>query len=90
MRCRLQGRAAYCFGAKIELTVGATHQIRWWGADVSYLSQHAAELVFGLGTATHADRVRVTWSDGTISELTGVPAGRLTVHHPDASVGSGP
>ncbi len=84
---RLRGRAGHRFGAKIEVTAGANHQIRWAGADVSYLSQHADELIFGLGTATHANRVRVTWNDGAVSEITNVASGRLIVNHADASAG---
>lgn len=81
---RLRGRAAHCFGAKVEVMTGARRQVRWWGADVSYLSMHAAELVFGLGPATHADRIRVTWTDGTVSEAVHVAAGVVTIDHATA------
>jgi len=80
----LRGRAAYCFGAKVEVVTGAHRQVRWWGADVSYLSMHAAELIFGLGAAPQADRIRVTWTDGNVSEVTHVAAGVVTIDHATA------
>ncbi len=78
---RLAGTAAQCFGARIEIHAAGRRQLRWWGADVSYLSQHAAELTIGLGTATTADKVVVHWTDGTVTETVNVPAGRLTLAH---------
>lgn len=81
---RLHGRAAVCFGAKIEVTTGARREVRWWGADVSYLSMHAPEMIFGLGPAAHATQIRVTWADGAVSELTHVAAAVVTVSHADA------
>jgi hypothetical protein len=79
---RLRGRAAWCFGAKVEVWAAGRHQVRWWQTDVSYLSMHGAELIFGLGPSDHAERVRVTWTDGRVSEQTQVPAGTLTLAHP--------
>ncbi len=77
LKVRLRGPSAACFGAKVEVTVGTQRQFRWWGADVSYLSGHAPELIFGLGENRQADRVQVTWADGRVTELTGVPAGTV-------------
>lgn len=79
---RLDGPATACFGARIELLVGDTAQYRWHGADVSYLSGHAPEHVFGLGKEPRARRLRVRWADGAASELDDVPAGRVRVPHP--------
>ncbi len=78
---RLAGPPAQCFGARIEVWSAGRRQLRWWGADVSYLSQHAAELIIGLGTATTADKVVVHWTDGTVTEAANVPAGRITLPH---------
>ena len=73
----LRGGAARCFGAKIEVWSGGAVQTRWHQADVSYLSQHEAPVLFGLGAGAQAERIRVTWVDGTVTERTRVPAGRV-------------
>ncbi len=84
LEIQLKGRAADCFGAKVEVWTGSHRQIRWWAADVSYLSAHAAELVFGLGSADHADKVRVQWVDGKVSLLSAVAAGVVQIDHASA------
>ena len=81
----LRGRAAACFGARVQLDVKDRPQVRWWGSDVSYLSMHAPEMVFGLGKNGAADRVQVRWADGKTTVLTDVAAGRIEVAHPDAA-----
>ena len=78
---RLRGRAAFCRGAKVEVASGGRNQVRWWGADVSYLSMHAPEMIFGLGASTQADRIRVIWADGAVSEIEHVAAGAVTLDH---------
>ncbi len=83
LKIRLQGRAAACFGAKVEVSVGENRQVQWWGADVSFLSQHAPELIFGLGTSDSADEVRITWADGKSSHFTSVPARLFEAVHPE-------
>lgn len=64
LKVRLRGPSARCFGAKVEVRTGSHHQVQWYGADASFLSQHAPELIFGLGPHAKADEVCVTWSDG--------------------------
>jgi hypothetical protein len=81
-----EGHAAFCFGAKVEIRVGDRRQIRWWGSDVSYLSQHASDVIFGLGPAAKADRLRVQWADGRVSTFDGVPPGVVTIDHDSAVV----
>jgi len=85
LKVRLRGRSAACFGAKVQVVVSAACQTRWWGADVTYLGMHAAELIFGLGENAAADRVHVVWADGKESTLTKVPAGQVEVVHPEPS-----
>lgn len=87
---RLRGPAAACFGAKIEARVNGRTQLRWWGADVSYLSQHGLDAVFGLGQSSGVESIRVTWSDGRISVVRSVPAGRVQIDHVGASGPPGP
>ena len=76
LKVQLQGKAAMCLGARVEVAASGHSQVQWSGADVSYLSGHAPELVFGLGTATQADRVDIVWADGRRTVESGVPAGR--------------
>lgn len=77
----LKGRAAFCFGAKVEVWVGGRRQIRWYGSDVSYLSMHSTDMIFGLGRAGGASRIRVSWMDGKVSTMDHVPAGYLQIDH---------
>ncbi len=67
LKVRLNAPSSACFGAKVEVAVGDKLLIQWYGADVSFLSMHAPELIFGLGQADIADHVRVHWADGTES-----------------------
>lgn len=69
LKVRLNGSGSACFGAKVEVAVGDELLIQWYGADVSFLSMHAPELIFGLGKAEVVDRVRIVWADGTESVL---------------------
>lgn len=84
LKVRLKGPAAACFGARVEVTAGGQQRLQWLGGDVSYLSMHFSELIFGLGREAAAEHVRVTWADGRCSDLSAVPAGRLDVAHPAA------
>jgi hypothetical protein len=78
---QLTAAPASLFGARIEVEVGDQTHTRWYGADVSFLSMHAPEVVFGLGDASAANSVRVVWADGSETELSDVPAGRVTMEH---------
>ncbi len=72
---RLRGPAARTFGARVEVVHGGRRQIAWWGADVSFASGHAPELLFGLGTvsADTTTEVSVVWLGGQRSEVLDVP-----------------
>ena len=63
-------------GARVEVTVGDRTTTRWL-LPGGTLSASAPRLVFGLGGAPGADRVDVTWPDGTTWCQEGVPAGEL-------------
>lgn len=82
---RLRGSAAVCFGARVELVAAKKSQYRWYGADASFLSMHATDLLFGLGDAAKADRLIVTWADGRVSTLENVDPGRIEVDHNNAT-----
>ena len=49
-----------------------------------FLSSVEPLWVVGLGGASTAARVQVTWPDGSVQTLTDVPAGPLTLRHADA------
>jgi len=87
LRIRLLGMDAVRFGARVEVRVAGKRQIRWWGADVSYLSGHAPELVFGLGPNPSAEQVSVHWADGSEISLHDVSAGVVDVAHGAARAG---
>ncbi|HEX6202683.1 MAG TPA: CRTAC1 family protein, partial [Thermoanaerobaculia bacterium] len=79
---RLDGPAAAAHGARVEVVAGGRRQVAWAGCDASFLSGHAPELVFGLGPAAAADRVRVTWADGEETVAGPLAAGRAVLRHP--------
>jgi hypothetical protein len=81
LKVRLRGPAAASFGAKVTAVAGGRSQTQWFGADVSYLSMHAPELIFGLGNATAVERIDVVWGDGTTSSIEQIPAGVVDVIH---------
>ena len=76
---RLDAPPAACFGARVDVVAGGVRQTRWLGADVSFLSMHAPELVFGLGTATHAESVEVRFVGGATARREDVPAGKVVI-----------
>ena len=80
----LDGPAAACFGAQVTVVVQGRRQVRWSGADASYLSMHGPEMIFGLGANASADEVSVTWADGRRTALRQVPLGRVIVAHATA------
>jgi len=64
-------------GAKIEVVTGQVRQQRQRTAGSGYLSQDDGRVHFGLGAATVADKLTVTWPSGTVQTLDRVPAGRV-------------
>ena len=81
---RLRGPAVACFGARIELVVGAVHQVRWFGADVTFMGMHSTEVMFGLGKEERADKLLVRWADGLLSRIDNVAAGSIVANHAQA------
>ncbi len=81
LKVRLEGPAAKVFGAAVEVVTPSGPQKRWMGADVSYLSMHAPELVFGLGSHSQVAEVRVLWADNTEQRLQNVEPGLLRVSY---------
>ena len=65
------------FGARVCVTTVHT-QIQWFGGDVSYLSQHSSELIFGLGQAKTAHG-SIRWADGLAMDLGNLHPGTYRV-----------
>ncbi len=83
----LSGRApnTEAIGARVTVTVGGVSQMREIRIGNNFESADPARAHFGLGTAPTADEVRVDWTDGTSTVLTGVPARQtLTIVQPPA------
>ncbi len=64
-------------GAVVRLRTGQHTQMDLVQSGSSYISQSDKRLHFGLGATAFADRVEVTWADGTISSLDHVPANQI-------------
>jgi hypothetical protein len=79
LRVRLRQAGARnrdAIGAVVRVTAGGMTQRRTVRTGSSYLSQSELTLTFGLGRAAVADRVVVTWPDGSQQTLEDVPAGQ--------------
>ncbi len=94
---KLVGRApnTSAIGATARLTTGAGEsartQLRSVRSGTSYLSQDSFRLHFGLGAAKVAQRLEVTWPDGTTTVLTDVAADReIVVRQGEGESGDGP
>jgi hypothetical protein len=63
-------------GTRVEVEAGGRTQVRFVHGGGSYLSASDRRLVVGLGSASRADRVTVTWPSGEKQEFRGLEAGR--------------
>ena len=79
LRIWLDGRSPNrnAIGAQVQLTAGTVTQRRQVMPTRSYLSQVELPLTFGLGETATVDRLLIRWPDGTVQELTALPADRL-------------
>jgi hypothetical protein len=76
---RLKGRGMNtgAIGAIVTVRIGSTSQRRLVQSGSSYISQEDKRLHFGLGKATQADSLDVTWPDGTKTALENVKANQI-------------
>ena len=63
----------------MKLTAGGRSQIDEVMSGSGYYSQNDLRLHFGLGAATKADRIELTWPSGASDTVRDVPANRLIV-----------
>ncbi|MBI4874376.1 MAG: CRTAC1 family protein [Acidobacteria bacterium] len=64
-------------GAKVEVVAGGRTQIAERVAGLGYLAQDDPRLHFGLGAASKADRLTVTWPSGIVQRLENVSSNRI-------------
>jgi hypothetical protein len=64
------------YGAEIRVRVGGQTRIAWLNPAESYLCSSEPCAHFGLGEATHVDRIDILWPDGTLETFSGGAADR--------------
>jgi hypothetical protein len=64
-------------GARLVLRAGGRAQLRLVGAGSGFLSSNDPREHFGLGQETRAERLEVTWPDGSVEGFSDLAAGRL-------------
>lgn len=67
------------FGVRAELDAGGITQHRYLDGGSAYLAQGELSLHFGLGEASLADEIRITWPNGEETTLARVAPGRYTI-----------
>ena len=77
------GTNTACIGARIEVSDGATTQVREIRAGNNYVSQNPAEAHFGLGDSAVVE-VHIRWPDGVRSDYQGVSANQFLTLTADA------
>ena len=73
-------------GARVELTAGGARQYRYLDGGCTYLGSAELSAHFGLGAHGVAQRVRVEWPDGRVTELDHVAADRTLCVSPTGPV----
>lgn len=66
-------------GARIEVFANGLHQRQWVKSGVGFMGGSDMRVHFGLGGATQAERVVVTWPSGQVQFLTDVPANQIVL-----------
>jgi len=79
VRCEAKGRNRDAIGAVVEVETAGLVQREEVRTTQGYLSGSGPDLLFGLGEAARAARVRVRFPGGAVLELKDVPAGRVVV-----------
>jgi hypothetical protein len=81
LKVSLRGRPSnrQGIGARLVATVGDRQVVRELYPANSFRSQTPTMVHFGLGDATHVDRLTIRWPSGKVQELTGLVADRHVV-----------
>src|SRR5262245_15551451 len=64
-------------GARLKLTAGGRTFVDQVTSGSSYLTQNDMRVHVGLGTATKVDRLEITWPDGRVVVLEGLPVNHI-------------
>jgi hypothetical protein len=64
-------------GARLRLTAGGRTFVDQVTSGSSYLAQNDMRVHFGLGTATKAERLEITWPDGRMDVLENLPVNHI-------------
>ena len=64
-------------GARVEVVTGSRSQMKEVRAGSSYLSGHDLRLIFGLGTETKAEIVKISWPSGVVQTLANVESNQM-------------
>ena len=73
-------------GASVTVTSGGTTQTKYLQAGSGFLSQHAKELVFGLGFEADTVQATVRWPSGLTQNLSGLPVShRIQIEEGDSA-----
>jgi len=64
-------------GARLRLTAGGRTFVDQVTSGSSYLAQNDMRVHFGLGTATKADRLEITWPDGRMDVIENLPVNHV-------------
>ena len=64
-------------GARLRLTAGGRTFVDQVTSGSSYLAQHDMRVHFGLGAATKADRLEITWPDGRVEVIENLPVNHV-------------
>ncbi len=71
------GGKGSAIGATVKVVAGGKTQVRRVRSGGSFLSQHDLRLHFGLGEATSADLIEITWPGGNRQTLRSVPVNQI-------------
>jgi hypothetical protein len=78
-------------GARLKLTVGGRTFVDQVTSGSSYLAQNDMRVHFGLGAATRADQLEVTWPSGRVEVLKNLPVNHvITVRESQGETGRVP
>ena len=64
-------------GSKIEVFANGKSQYRYTLCGEGYLGQNSGTKIFGVGTATNIDYVKVTWPSGTVDQLNNISPNQI-------------
>lgn len=76
VKCRLKGRLSNRngVGTYIDYYVGGSHRVHYTQLGENYLCQNSQNLIFGLGSNTVIDSLKLSWISGVVDTYYNIPA----------------